>query len=137
MSSREDEVAFGTSFEESIVARWLDLSGRTNVAMKSPGEFSDHDFLLVGSSTGLVEAYVEVKMRRCSVDKFRTSIWPMRKHEHALKLSVPLIGVMQYTDALVEVDLGATPDWVGQIRRGDRHQDVDHVGYEHRKVWRL
>lgn len=139
---RAAEIAWGVRQEAEIAALWIAKTGLKVAVAPSPIDNTDFDFLLVRAPTGLLIGYVEVKARRISILKHDTSIWPARKHELAKRLAadnVPLVGVVRYTDALLEVPLWETPEWSGMIERQDRGTKVEHVAFKHNagKVWWL
>ena len=134
MPSRADEVTFGEGQETRVLGRWLRARAGTSRsgglrAIKSK-QFQDWDFLVLDSA-GLPYAYVEIKVRRQPLSRFRDAIAPVRKHEMARKLhlrhGIDFVMVVEYPDALVEVDLASSPDEVSELKRRDRSSGQLHA----------
>jgi hypothetical protein len=96
-------------------------------------DFQDFDFLVL-DHRGFPHLYLEIKVRRQSLDVFGDAIFPFRKHSFASRLlrahSIRLIAVVEYPDALVEVDLSEEPNQVQMIKRSDRPRAVKHALYD-------
>lgn len=142
-ANRAAEVRWGVNQEAALAREWLQLRGlaEKTYVLPSPAPSSHHDALLLDAK-GLPIALVEFKVRRIKWAQYGDTIWPALKHDHALrvkeKLSLPLIGVVRYPDAIVEVNLTGPPDWRRPVTRTDRGYPVDHVGYgrdQHRVWW--
>lgn len=122
--SRQSEVTFGESQEQSVLRRWMDLRGIDPKAVRviKGRQFSDWDYFLLDSE-GYPLCYVEIKVRRKPLATFGDAIAPWRKHEKAVWLAERKIAfwmLTEYPDALVQLDLAEEPAQRRNIRRRDR-----------------
>lgn len=139
---KDAEVAFGTSHEGRILARWAAKSKYAAGArgFLKGGRYDDFDFV-VFAGDGLVICYLEVKLRRSPLSRFGDVMFPARKHEFALRArrerKTPVVAVTEYgCGSLVEVALWQTPDQRRDVKRRDRPamKPVPHVFYEKGKM---
>ena len=125
------EVAWGEGEELRVLNRWLEIR-RVNKRCRviRSRQTDDFDFLIL-SSTGMPLCYVEVKVRRRPLSAFKDAIAPVRKHEYAKNLAklnrIPFVMVVEYPDALVQVDLAAEPASIRNLKRTDRPRAVPHA----------
>lgn len=122
--SRATEVAYGTARELPILQRWMAAASIDGVArVIRSRDYDDYDFLLL-DQRGFPLCYVEIKCRRVALARFGDAIAPTRKHLFAVELrdrhAVPFLMVVEYTDALVEVDLASEPNKQDNVTRHDR-----------------
>lgn len=128
MSSKADEVAWGTSAEARIIDRWVRTSPsakklKVRHTMKL-GSHADFDFILFNAEW-MACGYAEVKRRRSRLDRFGDCIFPKRKidlaHKNYAAHRLPVFGVTEYgCGALVEVFICQPPYEHIDIRRHDR-----------------
>lgn len=139
---RDAEVAFGTSHEGRILARWAAKSKYAAGArgFLKGGRYDDYDFV-VFAGDGLVICYLEVKLRRSPLSRFGDVMFPARKHDFAVRArrerKTPVVAVTEYgCGALVEVGLWLDPDVRKNVARRDRPgmKPVPHVFYEKAKM---
>ena len=134
--SKQAEVQFGLAQEERIAMRWLNVKeDPVGSTLIKAGDFADFDFYVVNGS-GLLHAYLEVKMRRKPLSAFGDAMFPARKHETALLAreigNIPFLAVTEYAcGTLVEVDLTDEPSFRRDIKRRDRPgmAAVPHIFY--------
>lgn len=128
MSSKADEVAWGTSAEVRIIDRWVKNSPsakKHNVRhFMKLGSHADFDFILFNSEW-MACGYAEVKRRRSRLDRFGDCIFPKRKYDLAVKdyaaHRLPVWGVTEYgCGALAEVLIFQPPAEFIDIKRHDR-----------------
>lgn len=136
------EVAWGESSEETILLRWLKLTGYCKgwKAYAHSAGYKDFDFYILDDA-GFLIAYVEVKRRRTPFATYGDAIFPLRKHKRArqsaLKHDIPYIGVTLYgCGTLVEVALSKVPSKTRDIARRDRPgtKPVPHAVYSKRQM---
>ena len=125
------EVEWGEGEEVRVLKRWLAarrVHKRSRIIRSR--QTDDFDFLIL-SATGMPTCYVEIKVRRRPLSAFKDAIAPVRKHEYAKNLvnlfRIPFVMVVEYPDALVEVDLAATPTSIRNLKRTDRPKAVPHA----------
>ena len=126
--STASEVTFGESQEKRILLRWLKAKGikPDKVRALASRSMQDWDFLVLDND-GFPVCYVEIKIRRQPLAKYGDAIAPHRKHRFARQLqsvhAIKFVMVVEYPDALVEVDLADEPASTRTIVRRDRGGD--------------
>ena len=127
MATKADEVRFGEGEESRVLSRWIRAKqgrGRGGgLRVIKSKRYQDWDFLVLDGS-GLPVTYLEIKVRRQPLKRFGDAIAPVRKHYLAIDIwerhRLPFLMVVEYPDALVEVDLREEPYHVGELKRHDR-----------------
>lgn len=137
-----DEVAWGESEENRIVARWSKFSewAQTATGARKGGRYFDWDYQLF-TREGFPVCFLEVKKRRSPLYKFGDALFPKRKYDAGRKLlaeyNLRLIAVVEYgCGSLVEVDLSERPSRFTDITRRDRPgmKPVPHVIYDKHRL---
>lgn len=136
-----DEVKWGESEENRIVARWAKLSGWSTQATgaRKGGRYHDWDYVLF-TREGFPVCFLEVKKRRSPLYRFGDALFPKRKHDFGREIlarnNLRLIGVVEYgCGSLVEVDLSERPSRFRGIKRRDRGgPEIPHVIYDKHRL---
>jgi hypothetical protein len=134
--SRVAEVQFGEAHERPILQRWLKASKTLPTEVRwtiASAQYHDFDFILLDAE-GVLNGYLEVKVRRVPFADYRDAIFPYRKHELAVRIrdrfDLPMLAVVEYAcGALYEIDLSTRPAKVADIKRTDRPRPVSHAIY--------
>lgn len=136
-----NEVEWGEGEEVRVLRRWLEarrVNKRCRVIRSR--QTDDFDFLIL-SATGMPHCYVEVKVRRKPLSTFKDAIAPVRKHEYAKNLAklfgIPFVMVVEYPDALIQVDLAAAPASIRMLKRTDRPKAVPHAFWQGDQLERI
>jgi hypothetical protein len=126
-------VKWGEEKEYQVLSQWILATGLpTTFRVIKSRAFQDFDYLIL-TKEGMPHCYLEIKVRRQSLKMFNDAIFPTRKHDFAKKLRdehhINFLAVVQYPDALVEVDLASEPESIRDLQRSDRAKAVSHAFY--------
>jgi Holliday junction resolvase-like predicted endonuclease len=131
------ELRFGKRYEE-VAARLYAEKEWPGCTIAPCATYADVDYAVMTPEKGLV-ALIEIKTRRCTSEKYDSTIVSLRKHhtgryaKEFLKVKTPCVVI--FTDTAAVFSLHEVPDSVEPITRYDRPgQTVDHAHYKHSRL---
>lgn len=126
------DIKFGLEQELSAAMLFADEIWPGSSVSRLP-EYSDLDFVI--TRRGEVMAFLEIKARRVSVDEYKTTMIPLRKHHIAKQiydnLKIQTFAIIVFQDAMVSFHLENAPDEIQFVKRDDRESGMQHCFYNH------
>lgn len=131
------ELAYGKRYEAIAAKIYAEKTWPGCIVAPCPA-YADVDFTIIDPIKGLL-AFLEVKTRRITSEKYESTIVSLRKHHSGrygltfFKVKTPCL--VLFADTLGVFELSETPDSIAPITRWERGgEGVDHAHYAHSRL---